>query len=185
MTIDERIKQLEEQTEQAETLLTELKEKTKNLLARIEERQEKKNKESVLAEYWNDINSEEKVYYLDSYNKIRHGYLIAEYSDNNANYSNYLTKEYAEQSQKIKEFNDKLLAFKWCYDREYTPDLNDYTQRKYYVFFNLKNNRYEVECCYIYAELRIYFSSIEIAQKCCNWLNAEGENNEQKNTASH
>lgn len=160
MTIDEKIKQLEKTLAETNELLAEIK-------------REKENKESVLAEYWNDINSGKELCYLDGYNDIRHGYLMAEYSDNNASYSNYPTKEYAEQAQKIKEFNDKLLAFKWCYDRDYTPDWNDHESSKYYVYYDNYLGEYDED--YISGmemeEPMVYFSSKEIAQKCCDWLN--------------
>lgn len=168
MTIDEKIKLLESRIVETNKLLAEIKKE--------KERQEKENKESVLAEYWNDINSGEKIYYLDGYNEIQHGYLDREYDDNDASYSNYSTEEYAEQAQKIKEFNDKLLAFKWCYDRDYKPVFSgDYDNRAYYIYYDSEYKNYDWDWESCYDKNVIYFSSREIAQKCCDWLNAEME----------
>jgi uncharacterized coiled-coil protein SlyX len=184
MTFEERIKKLEERTEETKILLAdlkenlaELKEKTKILLSNIEEGQEKKNEESVLAEYWNCLNSGEAVHYIDSSNEISEVLLFGAYDDNNTQgYSNYPTKEYAEQAQKIKEFNDKLLAFKWCYDRDYKPVFSgDYDNRAYYIYYDSEYKEYDYDWDSTCDENIIYFSSKEIAQKCCDWLNAEME----------
>lgn len=79
---------------------------------------------------------------MDGYNAIiESGFIDADdekYNDNNTDrYSNYPIKEYAEQAQKIKEFNDKLLAFKWCYDRDYKPVFSgDYNNCAYYIYYD-------------------------------------------------
>lgn len=164
MTIDEKIKLLESQIAETNKLLAEIKKEKEN--------EEKKNTESVLAEYWNHINSGEKVFYLDGYNAIIESEFIdvddEKYNDNNTDhYSNYPIKEYAEQAQKIKEFNDKLLAFKWCYDRDYKDD------NGYQVYYDLEDNEYNYTWNCICVSNLVYFSSKEIAQKCCDWLNAE------------
>lgn len=170
MTIDEKIKLLESQIAETNKLLAEIKKEKEN--------EEKKNAESVLAEYWNCINSGEDMFYFNSHNEIIKGGLgnidDEKYSDNNTDrYSNYLTKEYAEQAQKIKEFNDKLLAFKWCYDRDYKPVFSgDYDNRAYYIYFDSEDGKYDWDWDSVCDRNIVYFSSKEIAQKCCDWLNA-------------
>jgi hypothetical protein len=85
-----------------------------------------------------------------------------------------LLKEYAEQAQKIKEFNDKLLAFKWCYDRDYEPVFSgDYNNCAYHIYYDSVDRKYDWDSERVYDRNIIYFSSREIAQKCCDWLNAE------------
>lgn len=173
MTIDEKIKLLESQIAETNELLAEIKKEKEN--------EEKKNTESVLAEYWNCLNSGEMVFYLDGYNAIiESGFIDVDdekYNDNNTDrYSNYPIKEYAEQAQKIKEFNDKLLAFKWCYDRDYKPVFSgDYGNRAYFVYYDSEDEKYAYDWDNICDRNVIYFSSKEIAQKCCDWLNAEME----------
>lgn len=164
MTIDENIKLLESQIAEVNRLLAELKKE--------KETEEKKNTESILAEYWNCINSGEKVFYLNNHNQIIKGGpgLInnEKYSDDNTDhYSNYPTKEYAEQAQKIKEFNDKLLAFKYCYDRDYKPVFSG----AYYIYFDAEDKKYDYDWDDASDRNVIYFRSSKIAQKCCDWLN--------------
>lgn len=171
MTIDEKIKLLESRIAETDKLLAEIRKEKKN--------EEKKNTESILAEYWNRINSGEKVFYLDGYNAIIESEFIdaddEKYNDNNTDrYSNYPIKEYAEQAQKIKEFNDKLLAFKWCYDRDYKPVFSgDYNNRAYYIYYDSEYKEYNCDWGSVYERNIIYFSSAKIAQKCCDWLNEE------------
>lgn len=169
MTIDEKIKLLESQIAETNELLAEIKQEKEN--------EEKKNTESVLAEYWNCLSSGEVTYYVDDSNKVYNAELFETYDDTNTDrYSNYPTKEYAEQAQKIKEFNDKLLAFKYCYDRDYKVAFSgDYDNRAYYIYFDSEDGKYNYDWDNICDRNIIYFSSKEIARKCCDWLNAEME----------
>ena len=166
MTIDEKIKLLESQIAETNKLLAEIKKEKEN--------EEKKNTESVLAEYWNCLSSGETVYCVDSYNEVSDINVYRGYDDTNTDrYSNYPTEEYAEQAQKIKEFNDKLLAFKWCYDRDYKPVFSgDYDNRAYYIYFDSEDGKYDWDWDSVCDRNIVYFSSKEIAQKCCDWLNA-------------
>lgn len=164
MTIDEKIELLELPIAETNKLLAEIRKEKEN--------EENKNTESILAEYWNRINSGKKVFYLDGYNTIiENGFIDVDdekYNDNNTDhYSNYPIKEYAEQAQKIKEFNDKLLAFKWCYDRDYKD--ND----GFRIYYDFEDEKYNYMWDNIRVSNTVYFSLAEIAQKCCDWLNAE------------
>lgn len=85
----------------------------------------------------------------------------------------YHTKEYAEMAKEMKEFNDKLLAFKWCYDRDYTPDWDDSSTCKYCVAYDNYSGQYVRHSWYGDKYPTVYFSTKEIAQKCCDWLNSE------------
>lgn len=169
MTIDEKIKLLESQIAETNKLLAEIKKEKEN--------EEKKNTESVLVEYWNCLSSGEVTYYVDDSNKVYDAELFETYDDTNTDrYSNYPTKEYAEQAQKIKKFNDKLLAFKWCYDRDYKPVFSgDYDNRAYFIYRDSEDGKYDWDWDSVCYRNVIYFSSKEIAQKCCDWLNAEME----------
>lgn len=70
-------------------------------------------------------------------------------------------------------FAAELLKFKYCYDRDYIPHWNDTVEIKWSVAYNNTTKQYwvlkntNIERCEA-----IYFSSEEIAQKCCDWLNA-------------
>lgn len=58
-------------------------------------------------------------------------------------YCHYHTQEYAEMAMEMKEFNDKLLAFKWCYDRDYVPDWDDEGETKYSVMYDNQSESYK------------------------------------------
>ena len=166
MTIDEKIELLESRIAETDKLLAEIKKEKEN--------EEKENKKSVLAEYWNCLNSgREVMYYVDASNKVDEAKPFETYDDTNTDrYANYLTEEYAKQAQKIKEFNDKLLAFKWCYDRDYIPVFSgDYDNRAYYIYYDSEYKEYDYDWDSVCERNIIYFSSKEIAQKCCDWLN--------------
>lgn len=163
MNIDETIKLLESQIAEANKLLEEIKKEKEN--------EENKNTESVLTEYWYAINNKDH-YYINSFNDILR--CEANNSINEDAYSNYPTKEYAEQAQRIKEFNDKLLAFKWCYDRDFEPVFSgNYNDGAYYIYYDLEDEKYDYDWDSICDKNLIYFSSAKIVQKCCDWLNSE------------
>ena len=61
-----------------------------------------------------------------------------------------------------------LLAFKWCYDREFTDFTN---KEKYYVYYDNDDNYYHWDSLHDWVETCIYFSNDEVVQKCCDWLN--------------
>lgn len=167
MTIDEKIELLESRIAETNKLLAEIKKEKEN--------EEKKNTESILAEYWDYINSGETVYGVNYFNAVCDFMAFGEYNDNKTRrYSIYLTEEYAEQAQKIKEFNDKLLAFKWCYDRDYKPVFSgNYNNQSYCIYYDSEDKKYDYGCDSVFNRNEIYFSSAEVAQKCCDWLNAE------------
>lgn len=166
MNIDETIKLLESQIAEANKLLEEIKKEKEN--------EEKENTKSVLEEYWNCINSGETVYCLNFSNEVSDINVYKRYNDTNTDrYSNYPTEEYAEQAQRIKEFNDKLLAFKWCYDRYFEPVFSgNYNDGAYYIYYDLEDEKYDYDWDSICDKNLIYFSSAKIVQKCCDWLNS-------------
>jgi hypothetical protein len=84
-----------------------------------------------------------------------------------------MTEEYAIKAAKMKKFTDMLMAFKWCYDRDYEPDWTT-ARPKYHIVYNYDanpNKRYYISMSYEYRHNTIYFSSEDIAKKCVDWLN--------------
>jgi hypothetical protein len=66
------------------------------------------------------------------------------------------------------------LTFKWCYDRDYEPVFSgDYDNRVYSIYYDSEDEKYDYDWASVVAYNEVYFSSKEIAQKCCDWLNAE------------
>lgn len=143
MTIAERIDALEKE-------LAELKEQIKT---------------DVVADYRNEYNN--TTYAVASDNEI----IPCTFGCYKNTYSCYHTVEYAEMAKEMKEFNDKLLAFKWCYDRDYVPDWDDEGETKYSVMYDNQSERYKTAEWRISKFNTVCFSKKEIAHKCCDWLN--------------
>lgn len=88
-------------------------------------------------------------------------------------YQHYLTEKLAVQAKELKDFNDKLLAFKYCYDLDYTPVFSgDYDNRAYFVYYDSEDGKYDYDWDSIFNRNIVYFSSKEIVQKCADWLNS-------------
>lgn len=159
MTNDEKIQRAEQLIAEANALLNEVKANN--------------NEEDVIAKYKNDY-CKGKHYYLDlagDVNWVVTSELDAFEKQRNP-YSNYLTEELAEQAKKLKDFNDKLLAFKYCYDLDYKPVFSgDYDNRAYSVYYDSEDGEYDWSYDSVNNRSIVYFSTKEIAQKCADWLN--------------
>lgn len=165
MTNDEKIQKAEQLIAEANALLNEVKTNS--------------NEEDVIAKYKNDYCKDRK-YYLNNQSNVD----FITMGDNferverftQSPYQHYLTKELAEQAKELKDFNDKLLAFKYCYDLDYKPDFSgDYDNRAYYVYYDSEDDEYRY--CYDSVNNKniVYFSTGEVAQKCADWLNSLSE----------
>ena len=172
MTNMEKIKEAESMMLKA----TKLMESAKKLI----EESKISNDTGVLAEYNNKFGTGCSYWYLDGMGDIIESssdYKYYEISPKEYNYFNgFWDLKYAEQSKQLTAFNNKLLAFKWCYDRDYEPDW-DSNEAKFFVYrsYLQKENMYNTyrwDTTWTLCENIIYFSSEEIAQKCCDWLNS-------------
>lgn len=168
MTNDEKIQRAERLLAEANALLNEVKANSNN-------------EEDVIAKYKNDYNKGKK-YYLNSYSAVDFVDMGNSFekveSLSQSPYQHYLTEELAEQAKELKDFNDKLLAFKYCYDIDYKPVFSgNYGNHAYCVRYDSEDKEY----CYDWDNVSnrnvVYFSSKEIAQKCCDWLNSELKGN--------
>lgn len=164
MTNNEKIQRAEQLIAEANALLNEVKTNS--------------NEEDVIAKYKNDYNNKGKQYYLNSYSNVDFIIMcdsferVEEFTQ--SPYQRYLTRELAEQAKKLKDFNDKLLAFKYCYDLDYKPDWNNDCP-KYYIYYSMVDNEYHGDGVTCMRESLVYFSTKEIAQKCADWLNSLNE----------
>lgn len=145
MTIAERIDALEKE-------LAELKEKLKT---------------DIVADYRNGGG---RTSYAVSFDNVIIPCPLRNDYPNNTYYYHH-TKEYAKMAMEMKEFNDKLLAFKWCYDRDYVPDWDDEGETKYSIMYDNQSERYKTVDWRISKYNTVCFSKKEIAHKCCDWLN--------------
>lgn len=160
MDKQERIKELKKQIEEIKAEINELE------------------RDDTLEQYESDLCWEDESYILNEL-----GYIDKNNSTFNLNeynpYRHYMTMKYADKAAKIKKFNDMLMAFKYCYDRDYEPDWTT-NYAKYRVVYNSDANPkcYCVVCNHTYRNNAIYFSSENIAQKCADWLNDIDPNGE-------
>ena len=166
MTNNEKSQKAEQLIAEANALLNEVKDNSSN-------------EEDVIAKYKNDYNNKGKQYYLNSYSNVDFIIMCESFERieelTQSPYQLYLTKELAEQAKKLKDFNDKLLAFKYCYDLDYKPDWGDFDEDKYYVYYSNRAQKYDVDSTSIWDIHNIYFSSEKVAQKCADWLNSLSE----------
>lgn len=154
--------------------INELKKQIEKLNAEIS----KIEQENTLEQYESDLCWAVKRYTLDEFGRIKILEPIVGFDANEYNpYCHYMTEEYVNEAAKIKKFNDMLMAFKWCYDRDYEPDWNSLT-KKYYIVYNSPIQAYDVSCICSYCHNIIYFSDIDIAQSCADWLNSIDPNGE-------
>lgn len=163
MNNSEKIQRAEQLIAEANALLNEVK--ANNI-----------DEEDVIAMYKEDY-CKGKKYYIN--NDSNTSWIVTSNAytfENTSNpYKFYLTEELAAQAKKLKDFNDKILAFKYCYDRDYKPVFSgDYNDCAYFIYYDSKDNKYDYD--WDSADNNtVYFSSEEIARKCADWLNSLNE----------
>lgn len=162
MTNNEKIQKAEQLIAEATALLSEVNASGNN-------------EEDIIAKYRNDYN-EGRRYYLNPDGNVD-WYAASKtdaFEEKFNPYSIYLTEGLAEQAKELKDFNDKLLAFKYCWDLDDKPDLHNLNGGKWFIYFDIGYGAYK----YLWDNDKlnvVYFSSKEIAQKCCDWLNSLSE----------
>ena len=167
MNNTERIKQAEEMISKATAMI----EEANKIIVEV-----KRESTDVLAEYKNQFGKGGGIYFIGPVGEIetvKNSSDYADWCDKPDPYINYLSEEYARRASELAQFNNKLLAFKWCYDRDYKPDWDNTHETKYLVYYCIDYHKYCVDWGSSIKRDAIYFSSEEIAQKCCDWLNNE------------
>ena len=161
MDKQERIKELKKQIEEINAKINELE------------------RDDTLEQYESDTTWRYEGYILNELGCVNEDNDSIFNANEHNPYRHYMTEEYANKAAKIKKFNDMLMAFKWCYDRDYEPDWTT-NYAKYDIVYNFDANPkcYYVTLCYKYNRNAIYFSSEDIAQKCADWLNNIDPNGE-------
>lgn len=148
-----------------------------NLTTHIEETEKELHSKNFLADYEDELSNRHNiVYYIDETNTINNCRVknipYEELKTDKWHY--YPILAYAEEAHRIKNLNDKLLAFKWCYDRDY--DVKQRTcSNTYIIYYNDDINKYTWASVLSSGHNTVYFSTKEIAQLCCDWLNSELE----------
>ena len=154
--------------------INELKKQIEKLNAEINELE----RDDTLEQYESDLSWGNESYILNELGCVLKNNSTFN-SDEYSPYRHYMTKEYANKAAKIKKFNDMLMAFKWCYDREYEPDwTTDCAKYRVVYISDADHKRYDVNRSCTYRHNEIHFSSEDIAQKCADWLNNIDPNGE-------
>lgn len=86
------------------------------------------------------------------------------------------TKTYAKEFSRKCKMIAMMLHCSWYVDRYYTPDWNNVSVEKYLVVFNHYRGKFSVRASYFEESTPVYFSTMEAAQKCANWMNAHWVN---------
>ena len=92
------------------------------------------------------------------------------------------TEAYAQELAKKCKLIAMMLHCKWYLDRDYVPDWNNHNEEKFYTNFNHDKNEFVTCACgsrYIDGG-RVFFSTVEKAQKCADWLNKHWKENENE-----
>lgn len=159
MNNNEKIKEAERLIAEANKLIAEVKDSNDD--------------ENILADYINAFTTRDRMYYIDSDSDVHSQFQCPFNAMESTPYRYYPTLKLAEQAKAMKDFNDRLLAFKYCYDADYEPDFHgDYNYRAYYVFYDSEDKKYDYDWVSVIYYNVVYFSTKEIAQKCADWLNS-------------
>lgn len=145
----------------------------KELLAQaVDDESEYDTTDDILSD-WREYLSTVDAYRLredDEVSSIVNG-PYPQYIDDFNPYGTYPTEKYALMAQKMKILNDMILAYKYCYDRDFEPDWSTWSGARHYVIYNDGTHEFEANRSATHANL-IYFSSAKIAKACADWLNS-------------
>lgn len=173
MTIEEMSKKLEELKESIDKALAE-EAKYEELIRQIKEKEEPKFERRVDESYYavETNNGKARRYNLID-NSVADGW---RYKNNNYFYTEERAQEVADKIN----FLLKLERLHDTYCSDYVPDWFDAETAKWYVFFNNSTEGYDAVCVSWWAQTKtnVYFPTEEIAQKVCDILNKEREENE-------
>lgn len=125
---------------------------------------------NVLADYESALRNEAWIVDLSENDLVYECGSFGAWSEYSDHYMMYPTEEYAKKAYKMDKFNGMLMAFKWCYDKDYEPDWGS-DICKYRITYNTVLGRYDYALSFEVCCNLIYFSSEEVAQKCADWLN--------------
>ncbi len=91
----------------------------------------------------------------------------------------FRTKERADEVAKKIRMLLKLERYRDMFCPDYVPDWEDGNQHKYCVYYGMLGDRWHYnEINFLRDAVQVYFDSEETAQKVCDLLNGEGEEND-------
>lgn len=172
MTNDEKIKAAEDMISRANEMIVE----ANKLVAEVKA---SKQSDDVISEYIDAFGQDAKEWYVGVTGRVCESSNTRRFDNlsraDRESFNNFWREDYARESLRLTSFNNKLLAFKWCWDRDYVPDWSRPYEGKFYVYYDYNTYSYRVTHRTVCRDNAVYFSSKEIAQKCCDWLNSEEE----------
>lgn len=115
---------------------------------------------------------EGKMHWVE-FGDIRHGDLAGT-EEEILVFDNFPSEVYAKKFRKMNKLNGMMLAFKWCYDRDFEPDWRDDDTLKHTIIWDKYEGFHRVNSSATRAN-QVYFSDADIAQKCAEWLNKVAE----------
>lgn len=92
-----------------------------------------------------------------------------------SDYNSFHSEHYAEMLAERSNYIAMLLHCKWYFDRDYEPDWDNSIEKKFTVGFSYETNKFKVYNWTVIDFGTIAFSSKEVAQKACDWLNSNGK----------
>lgn len=132
---------------------------------------------TVLADYITDQKQSTKLYELSGWGEItplRQAPVEVDPTLKKNTFTSYLTSGLAEQAEKMKFFNDILLAYKYCYDCAYQPTWVSYSSDNdtiYTVVYDNVDGEYIYDMSSSLQANLVCFSSLEVASNCARFLN--------------
>lgn len=156
----------------------ELEQSLKTTLNQIEEL--KKKAEKIIEELkrgeiqlYPEFEKGSSVFFMDVNFDVREGicYNPKAISD----YNSFHSKHYAEMLAERSNYLAMLLHCKWYFDRDYKPDWDNPIEEKWTVGFSHASGKIMVYNWTVVDFGIIAFSSKEVAQKACDWLNSNGK----------
>lgn len=136
--------------------------------------------EDPVAEYKNEVNARyngdvaDVNFYVNFYGKSSRSCSASFDASMYNSYYQFLSKEYADAAARMYKMICMQLAFKWCHDRDFVPDWNNWELNagKFYLKYSRRTKEYSVFDAYCDEGAVVYFSTPEIAHKCADWLNS-------------
>ena len=125
---------------------------------------------NLLKDYVNAF--EDKMYWVE-FGDMCHGSLAGAEEEILA-FDNFPSEAYAKKLRKMNKLNGMMLAFKWCYDRDYEPDWDNDETVKYTVIHHCDCG-FHVKDTHVRQYNQVYFRSEFIAEDCAIWLNKVAE----------
>lgn len=82
----------------------------------------------------------------------------------------FQSREYAQHFADECQHIADMLHIKYLYDRDYEPNWEDDSEKKYFVYYNCNVGRFCVEYTKSYIYSPVCFSNEEVAELCAEWL---------------